>query len=142
MAWFLATELSTSATRSRVQSLSVSCQYATCFLSPLLFFPLYQSAGGFSFLIFIILLLFTAIYLFLYLPETKNRSIEQIVAALKTGSTVFSQNSKHGQPNNKSDAQKHKRKASTSIYTVDINSPQKLERRTKCRSESLAIDKF
>lgn len=90
MAWFIATELSTSATRSQLQSFSVACQYATCFLSPLLFFPLYQSVGGFSFLIFIIPLIFTAIYLFLYLPETKNRSVEKIVVALKNNSTVFS----------------------------------------------------
>uniref|UniRef100_A0A915D663 Major facilitator superfamily (MFS) profile domain-containing protein n=1 Tax=Ditylenchus dipsaci TaxID=166011 RepID=A0A915D663_9BILA len=35
MAWFLATELTTSTDRSLIQSLSVSCQYATCFLSHL-----------------------------------------------------------------------------------------------------------
>jgi SP family facilitated glucose transporter-like MFS transporter 8 len=83
MAWFLATELSVSADRSLVQSLSVSCQYLTCFISPLLFFPLYHSpVGVLSFLIFIFPLLFTTGYLWVRLPETRGRSISEIVGKL------------------------------------------------------------
>lgn len=82
MAWFLATELSNSADRPIIQSLSVSCQYATCFLSPLIFFSIYDLFGGWSFLLFIAPLTFTTIYLYFYLPETKNRSIEHILRDL------------------------------------------------------------
>lgn len=82
MAWFLATELSNSADRPKIQSLSISCQYATCFLSPLIFFPIYELYGGWSFLLFIGPLTFTSIYLYIYLPETKHRSIEDIVRDL------------------------------------------------------------
>lgn len=82
MAWFLATELSTSADRSQIQSLSVSCQYATCFFSPLIFFPGYELFGAWSFLLFIFFLTFTATYLYFYLPETKHRTIEDIVHQL------------------------------------------------------------
>uniref|UniRef100_A0A914EEI2 Major facilitator superfamily (MFS) profile domain-containing protein n=1 Tax=Acrobeloides nanus TaxID=290746 RepID=A0A914EEI2_9BILA len=82
MAWFIATELSDANYRPWIQSFSTSCQYLTCFLSPLIFFPCYQLIGALSFLLFIFPLTMCSLYLYLYLPETKNCAIEEIIHKL------------------------------------------------------------
>uniref|UniRef100_A0A1I7RSH5 MFS domain-containing protein n=2 Tax=Bursaphelenchus xylophilus TaxID=6326 RepID=A0A1I7RSH5_BURXY len=78
VAWFIATELSPAPFRAQIQSLSVSCQYITCFISSLIFLPLYHLVGPLSFLIFITPLTLCSVYLFVYLPETKNRTLDSI----------------------------------------------------------------
>lgn len=88
MAWFISTELSAVDARDRIQALSISCQYVTCFISSLIFLPLYHNTGPFSFLLFICPLSFCAIYLFIYLPETKNRPIEDILEDLQQRSLL------------------------------------------------------
>lgn len=88
MAWFISTELSTVDIRDKIQSLSISCQYVTCFISSLVFLPLYQVSGPWSFLLFICPLSFCAIYLFVYLPETKNRQIGDVVDELQRRSLL------------------------------------------------------
>ncbi|KAI6189821.1 Transporter, major facilitator family protein [Aphelenchoides bicaudatus] len=87
-AWFIATELSSVEARDRIQSLSVSCQYITCFISSLVFLPLYHNTGAWSFLLFICPLSFCAIYLFVFLPETKGRQIEEILDELQQRSLL------------------------------------------------------
>ncbi|CAD5224951.1 unnamed protein product [Bursaphelenchus okinawaensis] len=83
VAWFIATELSPASFRPQIQSLSVSCQYITCFISSIVFLPLYQLVGPLSFLIFITPLTLCSVYLFFYLPESKNRSPEALFMDLK-----------------------------------------------------------
>ncbi|KAI6228927.1 MFS domain-containing protein [Aphelenchoides fujianensis] len=88
LAWFLATELCSLQHRARIQSLSISCQYLTCFLSSLIFLPLYHHVGPLSFLIFIVPLCLCTFYLLLFLPETKGRPIEEIVDDLQRRSLL------------------------------------------------------
>ncbi|KAI6236925.1 General substrate transporter domain containing protein [Aphelenchoides besseyi] len=83
LAWMLPSELSTLQYRARLQSISVSCQYFTCFLSSLIFLPLYRQVGSLSFLIFIVPLGLCSLFLFMQLPESKNRSINEIVDDLQ-----------------------------------------------------------
>ncbi|VDD85571.1 unnamed protein product [Enterobius vermicularis] len=83
LAWFISTELTGPTCRARVQSLSISAQYISCFICPTIYFPLQKIAGPFSFLLFIVPLLLSAFYMYFYLPETKNRSAENIRAVLE-----------------------------------------------------------
>ncbi|KAE9550205.1 hypothetical protein FO519_006592 [Halicephalobus sp. NKZ332] len=82
LALFIATELATADYRPWMQSASISTQYLTCFISPLIFFPAYEAVGPLTFLIFIVPLLLCCVYLYFNLPETKNRPIEDIVDEL------------------------------------------------------------
>uniref|UniRef100_A0A915PZG0 Major facilitator superfamily (MFS) profile domain-containing protein n=1 Tax=Setaria digitata TaxID=48799 RepID=A0A915PZG0_9BILA len=83
VAWFIATELTEPYSRAQVQSLSISAQYITCFLCPIFYLPLEKLIGPFSFLIFIIPLTFTTIYIYYCMPETRNRSVDEIQRLLK-----------------------------------------------------------
>ncbi|RCN48231.1 transporter, major facilitator family protein [Ancylostoma caninum] len=81
-AWFLGAELSPAGCRAKMQSMSVSAQYLSCFLSPIIYYPLNASIGPSSFLVFIIPLTLSAVYFHRYLPETKGRTTEEIIAVL------------------------------------------------------------
>ncbi|KHJ86896.1 transporter, major facilitator family protein [Oesophagostomum dentatum] len=81
-AWFLGAELSPASCRAKMQSMSVSAQYISCFLSPIIYYPLNASVGASSFLVFILPLALSSIYFHRYLPETKGRTTEEIVAIL------------------------------------------------------------
>uniref|UniRef100_A0A1I8ER31 MFS domain-containing protein n=1 Tax=Wuchereria bancrofti TaxID=6293 RepID=A0A1I8ER31_WUCBA len=78
VAWFIATELAEPYCRAQLQSLSISAQYVTCFLCPIIYLPLEELIGPFSFLIFIIPLTITTFFIYYYMPETRNRSPEEI----------------------------------------------------------------
>uniref|UniRef100_A0A0N5A8V5 MFS domain-containing protein n=1 Tax=Syphacia muris TaxID=451379 RepID=A0A0N5A8V5_9BILA len=78
LAWFISTELTGPVCRVRVQSSSISTQYISSFICPIIYFPLQQLIGPFSFLLFIVPLTFTALYMYWRLPETKNRSVQSI----------------------------------------------------------------
>ncbi len=95
MAWFVGAELSTASTRARIQGLSVSAQYVFCFISPLIYYPFEVSpsskiihgkaqglVGPLSFLLFIAPLTLIAFYMYLRLPETKQKTSEEIRLAL------------------------------------------------------------
>ncbi|KAK6754236.1 hypothetical protein RB195_013311 [Necator americanus] len=81
-AWFLGAELSPAPCRAKMQSMSVSAQYLSCFLSPIIYYPLNASIGAPSFLVFILPLTISAIYFHRYLPETKGRTTEEITVIL------------------------------------------------------------
>ncbi|KHJ86082.1 hypothetical protein OESDEN_14179 [Oesophagostomum dentatum] len=57
-------------------------EYISCFLSPIIYYPLNASVGASSFLVFILPLALSSIYFHRYLPETKGRTTEEIVAIL------------------------------------------------------------
>uniref|UniRef100_A0A7E4UZJ2 MFS domain-containing protein n=1 Tax=Panagrellus redivivus TaxID=6233 RepID=A0A7E4UZJ2_PANRE len=114
LALFIATELTTAEYRPWMQSVSISTQYLTCFISPSIFFPLWKSEGAITFLMFIVPLLLTSVYLYFVLPETKNRPIDAIVDDLASG--------RLGLDDNASDAS-----GSMAAFTIDpvppISSP-------------------
>ncbi|VDK74620.1 unnamed protein product [Litomosoides sigmodontis] len=83
VAWFIATELAEPYYRAQLQSLSISAQYITCFLCPIIYLPLEELIGPFSFLIFIIPLITATICIYRYMPETRNRSPEEIYYLLE-----------------------------------------------------------
>ncbi|VDK53933.1 unnamed protein product [Anisakis simplex] len=89
MAWFISTELTDSQNRPRVQSLSTSSQYITCFICPILYSPLQKLVGPFSFMLFIIPLTFSTLYIYCFMPETQQRTISQIRALLSEGIRDF-----------------------------------------------------
>ncbi|VDN60623.1 unnamed protein product, partial [Dracunculus medinensis] len=72
VAWFISTELVNTSASSRVLSLSISAQYFTCFLCPVIYSPLEELTGAFSFLLFIIPLSLSSIYFYKCLPETRK----------------------------------------------------------------------
>ncbi|XGW03616.1 hypothetical protein V3C99_015082 [Haemonchus contortus] len=82
-AWFLGAEMAPAGFRARIQSMSVAAQYVSCFLSPIVYYPLNTSIGALSFLVFIIPLTLSAIYFHRYLPETKGRTTEEITVMLQ-----------------------------------------------------------
>ncbi|MFH4979684.1 hypothetical protein AB6A40_006393 [Gnathostoma spinigerum] len=78
IAWFIGAELSGPLSRSRVTSAAISMQYFAWFLSILIYSPLEQLVGPFSSLLFVVPLLSTCLTIFFLLPETKNKSMEEI----------------------------------------------------------------
>ncbi|KJH43175.1 hypothetical protein DICVIV_10799, partial [Dictyocaulus viviparus] len=88
-AWFLGAELASPGCRARMQSMSVASQYVSCFLSPIVYYPLHSSIGPLSFLVFIIPLTLAAFYFQRHLPETKGRTTEEIVAMLNADKSLF-----------------------------------------------------
>ncbi|VDN19663.1 unnamed protein product [Gongylonema pulchrum] len=89
VAWFIGTELAGSGAQARVQSLSISAQYVTSFACPVIYSPLEQLIGPFSFSLFIIPLTVTTFWIYYYMPETRNRSPEQIRSLLEAGKRRF-----------------------------------------------------
>ncbi|VDL71707.1 unnamed protein product [Nippostrongylus brasiliensis] len=82
-AWFLGAELAPAGCRAKMQSMSVAAQYISCFLSPIIYYPLNSSIGALSFLVFIIPLTAAVFYFHRYLPETRGRTTEEITAMLR-----------------------------------------------------------
>ncbi|VDN05809.1 unnamed protein product [Thelazia callipaeda] len=85
LAWFIGAELAQPQDRARVQSLSTSAQYITCFLCPILYLPCQKLIGPFSFLIFICPLVFATYYVYFNMPETRNCTSEEIYRLLQLG---------------------------------------------------------
>ncbi|GMT11199.1 hypothetical protein PFISCL1PPCAC_2496, partial [Pristionchus fissidentatus] len=82
-AWFIGAELSPQGARARVQAASIGAQYLTCFLSPIVYFPLQRSAGAYSFLLFIVPLSAASVFFYYSLPETRGKNSEEIQNELR-----------------------------------------------------------
>ncbi|CAI4223602.1 unnamed protein product [Auanema sp. JU1783] len=82
-AWFLGAELAPAAARAKVQSFSLAAQYICCFISPMIYYPLYSVIGPLAFLAFIVPLTSSAIYFYNCLPETKGKTSEEISELLQ-----------------------------------------------------------
>ncbi len=77
--WLFTSEIVPHNARSAVQAAAMQFSFLGALLSVLIFFPFDQVVGAYSFLIFVIPLGITSVYYYLYLPETKNLTVVEIV---------------------------------------------------------------
>lgn len=76
--WFLVSELFNSSARPLATSIAVGVNWTANFAVGLGFLPLQELLGTNVFLIFVILLALMVLYVFKKVPETKNKTLEEI----------------------------------------------------------------
>ncbi|XP_064459423.1 solute carrier family 2, facilitated glucose transporter member 1-like [Ornithodoros turicata] len=76
--WFLVTELFGQSARSIATSIAVGVNWTANFVVGLAFLPLMEFVGHYTFVIFTVILLLFWLYIYKKLPETKNKTIEEI----------------------------------------------------------------
>lgn len=81
--WFLVSELFNQAARPTAASLAVFVNWTANFLVGLAFLPLKDLIGSYVFLIFVALQVLFLIFIYKKVPETKNKSLEEISAMFR-----------------------------------------------------------
>merc|ERR1719481_1074627 len=81
--WFFVTELFAQSGRPTATSIAVVVNWTANFLVGLGFAPMQMVMGPWVFLIFIIIQIFFIAYVALFVPETKNRTIDEITAGFR-----------------------------------------------------------
>jgi len=81
--WFFVTELFAQSGRPTATSIAVSVNWAANFLVGLGFEPVRMLFGPWVFMVFIVIQIFFIIYVFLAVPETKGRPIDEITAIFR-----------------------------------------------------------
>jgi len=81
--WFFVTELFTQSARGMATSIAVVTNWTANFLVGLGFAPLMLVMGPWVFVIFIVLQILFILYVWFKVPETKNKSIEEITAQFR-----------------------------------------------------------
>lgn len=81
--WFFVTELFAQSGRPTATSIAVTVNWSANFLVGLGFSPLQAVMGPYVFVIFMVIQLFFIIYVYFVVPETKNRTIEEITAQFR-----------------------------------------------------------
>jgi len=81
--WFFVTELFTQGARGMATSVAVVTNWTANFLVGLGFTPLMLAIGPYVFIIFIVLQIFFIGYVWFKVPETKNKTIEEITAQFR-----------------------------------------------------------
>ena len=81
--WFFVTELFAQSGRPTATSIAVVTNWLANFMVGFLFEPLRLALGGYVFGIFIVIQIIFMVYIVFAVPETKNRSIEDITAHFK-----------------------------------------------------------
>ncbi|VVC30270.1 Sugar/inositol transporter,Major facilitator superfamily domain,Major facilitator, sugar transporter- [Cinara cedri] len=76
--WFLVSELFSSSARPLATSIAVGVNWTANFVVGLGFLPLQEKLGSNVFLIFVVLLGLFVLYVFKKVPETKNKTLEEI----------------------------------------------------------------
>lgn len=76
--WFLVNELFNQSARPAAASLAVAINWAANFLVGLGFLPLQEVLGPYVFIIFVVILFLNSIFIYKKVPETKNKTIEEI----------------------------------------------------------------
>jgi SP family facilitated glucose transporter-like MFS transporter 1 len=76
--WFLVSELFNSSARPLATSIAVGVNWTANFIVGLSFLPLQELLGTNVFLIFVVLLGLFVLYVFKKVPETKNKTLEEI----------------------------------------------------------------
>merc|ERR1711892_101082 len=81
--WFFVTELFAQSGRPTATSIAVSVNWSANFLVGLGFEPIQMLCGSWVFMVFMVIQVFFIIYVFLAVPETKNRAIDEITAQFR-----------------------------------------------------------
>merc|ERR1711990_1308249 len=81
--WFFVTELFAQSGRPTATSIAVTVNWSANFLVGLAFVPLQRIMGAYVFILFMVIQLFFIIYVYFAVPETKNRTIEDITAQFR-----------------------------------------------------------
>merc|ERR1711997_972968 len=81
--WFFVTELFAQSGRPTATSIAVTVNWSANFLVGLGFAPLNEVLGPYVFVIFMVIQLFFILYVYFVVPETKNRTIEDITAQFR-----------------------------------------------------------
>lgn len=81
--WFLVSELFNQSARPAATSIAVAVNWTANFLVGLGFLPLQEAMGGYVFIIFVILLGIFVVFVWKKVPETKNKTIEEISAMFR-----------------------------------------------------------
>ncbi|KAJ1525394.1 hypothetical protein ONE63_010209 [Megalurothrips usitatus] len=81
--WFLVSELFNQSARPVATSLAVGVNWTANFIVGLGFLPLQEALGGHVFIIFAVLLAFFVAFVYYKVPETKNRTMEEISAIFR-----------------------------------------------------------
>ncbi|XP_066251238.1 solute carrier family 2, facilitated glucose transporter member 3-like isoform X1 [Euwallacea similis] len=81
--WFLVSELFNQAARPTASALAVCLNWTANFLVGLAFLPLAVALGPYVFIIFVALQLLFLLFIYKKVPETKNKSLEEIAAMFR-----------------------------------------------------------
>jgi hypothetical protein len=76
--WLITSELFNSDARGKASSVAVFVNFLSNFIVTLTFPYIEEAIGNYSFIIFGVLLIGFGIFTFLKVPETKNRTVEEI----------------------------------------------------------------
>jgi len=81
--WFFVTELFAQSGRPTATSIAVSVNWSANFLVGLGFSPLQDAMDAYVFVIFMVIQLGFIVYVFFVVPETKNRTVEDITSKFR-----------------------------------------------------------
>ncbi|XP_052748182.1 solute carrier family 2, facilitated glucose transporter member 1-like [Galleria mellonella] len=81
--WFLVTELFNQSARPAATSVAVTVNWTANFIVGLSFLPLSLALGSYTFVIFAVLQLLFIIFIACKVPETKNKTVEEITAMFR-----------------------------------------------------------
>ncbi|XP_052121869.1 solute carrier family 2, facilitated glucose transporter member 1 isoform X3 [Frankliniella occidentalis] len=81
--WFLVSELFNQSARPAATSLAVGVNWTANFIVGLGFLPLQEAMGGYVFIIFTVLLALFVAFVYYKVPETKNKTMEEISAMFR-----------------------------------------------------------
>ncbi|XP_063223869.1 solute carrier family 2, facilitated glucose transporter member 1-like isoform X2 [Bacillus rossius redtenbacheri] len=81
--WFLVSELFNQSARSAATSCAVAINWTANFIVGITFLPLEQVLHGYVFIIFAVLLSLFVLFVYRKVPETKNKTMEEITAMFR-----------------------------------------------------------
>jgi len=81
--WFFVNELFQQSARPMAASMAVVVNWTANFLVGQCFLPMQLEFGPYVFIVFIITQIFFIVYVFIKVPETKNRTIDEITAQFR-----------------------------------------------------------
>lgn len=82
--WFYITEVFSSSARGKATSLASTCNWTSTFIIGLVYLPLNDWIGQYTFLICATILAFAVVFILLAVPETKGKSPQEIQAAMRS----------------------------------------------------------